>query len=153
MNLFKKFISLFFKYPVLSAGFLIFISLLGIFAPIIAPYDPYIADTRARLQPPGVISGKYNLQNYDLIKSEDQRPRWEQLLDLENSNKEKKIIPKNSKGTIEFQLGPNSSFVDVNRNGDYLDEIVFDDFSNCLGLSQNECPKPNLKYTKIPFYG
>ncbi|GIS30077.1 MAG: hypothetical protein Ct9H90mP2_04600 [Dehalococcoidia bacterium] len=31
----------------------------------------------------------------------------------------------------------------------FLDEIVFDDFSNCLGLSQNECPKPNLKYTKI----
>ena len=102
MNLFKKFISLFFKYPVLSAGFLIFISLLGIFAPIIAPYDPYIADTRARLQPPGVISGKYNLQNYDLIKSEDQRPRWEQLLDQENSNKEKKKYQKILKELLNF---------------------------------------------------
>ena len=102
---FKKFISLFFKYPVLSAGFLIFISLLGIFAPIIAPYDPYIADTRARLQPPGVISGKYNLQNYDLIKSEDQinqKPRWEQLLDLENSNKEKNNTKKILKELLNF---------------------------------------------------
>ncbi len=152
MNHLKKIISLFFKFPVLSAGFLIFITLLGIFAPIIAPYDPYIADTRARLQPPGVISGKYNLQNYDLIKSKDQinqKPRWEQLLELENTNKEIKTIPEKSKGTIEFKLGPNSNFVDVNRNGNYLDEIVFDDFSNCLGLSQNDCPKPNLRYTKI----
>ena len=27
--------------------------------------------------------------------------------------------------------------------------IKFDEFSNCLGLSQNECPRPNIEYIKI----
>jgi len=152
MKYFKKGFSIFFKYPVFSAGFLILITLLGLFAPIIAPYDPYIADTRARLQPPGVVSGKFNIQNYDLIKSDDQInqiPRWQQLLEQEDSNIEKKTLAKGTKGSIEFKLGPNSNFVDVNRNGNYLDEIIFDEFSNCLGLSQNECPEPDIEYVKI----
>ncbi len=152
MKSYKKVFSIFFKYPIFSAGFLVIISLLGLFAPLIAPYDPYVADTRARLQTPGVVSGKYNLQNYDLIKSDDQvsqKPRWQQLLETEDPNIEKQILSKGSTSTIEFKLGPNSNFVDVNRNGNYLDEITFDEFSNCLGLSQNECPRPNIEYIKI----
>ena len=152
MKSYKKVLSIFSKFPIFSAGFLIIISLLGLFAPLIAPYDPYVADTRARLQPPGVVSGKYNVQNYDLIKSDDQqsqKPRWEQLLETEDPDIEKKILPKGSISTIEFKLGPNSNFVDENRNGNYLDEIKFDEFSNCLGLSQNECPLPNIEYIKI----
>ena len=152
MKYYKKNFTIFLRYPIFSSGFIIIISLLGLFAPLIAPYDPYVADTRARLQMPGVVSGKYNIQNYDLIKSDDQinqKPRWQQLLETQDPNIEKIILSKGSKSTIEFKLGPNSNFVDVNRNGNYLDEIKFDEFSNCLGLSQNECPRPNIEYIKI----
>ena len=152
MKYIKKIIHIFFKYPLFSAGFLFLISLLGLFAPIIAPYNPYVADTRARLQTPGIVSGKFNIQNYDLIKSSNQisqKPRWQQLLEQEDPNIEKKTLTKGTKGSIEFKLGPKTSFVDVNRNGNYLDEIIFDEFSNCLGLSQNECPRPNIDYVKI----
>ena len=152
MKYYKKIFTILLKYPFFSASFLIIISLLGLLAPIIAPYDPYVADTRARLKPPGVVSGKFNIQNYDLVKSNDQisqKPRWQQLLEIEDPTVEKKILPKGSKSTIEFKLGPNSNFVDVNRNGNYLDEIKFDEFSNCLGLSQNECPTPKIEYLKI----
>ena len=111
-----------------------------------------MADTRARLMPPGIVSGLYNLQNFDLIKAEgqiSQTPRWIQLLELENENTENKIIKKGERGKIDFKLGPNTNFVDVNRNGNYIDEIKFDNFSNCLGLSQNECPMPNLELSLI----
>ena len=152
MNYIRNFFYLFSKYPIFSLGFLIIITILGIFAPLISPYNPYVADTRARLQPPGVVSGKLNVQNFDLVKSDDQvsqKPRWQQILDLENPDLEKKVLPLGHSGVIDFKMGPNSNFVDVNRNGNYLDEIVFDKFSNCLGLSQNECPEPKITFTKI----
>ena len=160
MDLLKKFIaSIFhnvktlFKFPVLSGGFLLIISILGLLAPFISPYDPYVGDTRARLQPPGIIAGKYNLQNFDLVKTKDQinqKPRWEQILELENESIEKLSISKGFIGIIEFELGPNTNFVDTNRNGNYLDEIKFDQFTeNCLGLSQNHCPKPNISFINI----
>ena len=153
IKFFLSYIFLFFtRYPIFSLSFLIIISLLGIFAPLIAPYNPYVADTRARLMPPGIVSGLYNLQNFDLIKAEgqiSQTPRWIQLLELENENTENKIIKKGERGKIDFKLGPNTNFVDVNRNGNYIDEIKFDNFSNCLGLSQNECPMPDLEFIKI----
>jgi len=100
IKFFLSYIFLFFtRYPIFSLSFLIIISLLGIFAPLIAPYNPYVADTRARLMPPGIVSGLYNLQNFDLIKAEgqiSQTPRWMQLLELENGNTENKIIKKTS---------------------------------------------------------
>ena len=142
-----------FKFPVLSGGFLFIISILGLLAPIIAPYDPYVGDIRARLMPPGIISGQYNLQNFDLIKSKDQinqKPRWQQISDIENKSLEKLSISEGSIKIIEFKLGPKTNFVDVNRNGNYIDEIKFDQFSeNCLGLSQNYCPKPNISFLNI----
>ena len=83
IKFFLSYIFLFFtRYPIFSLSFLIIISLLGIFAPLIAPYNPYVADTRARLMPPGIVSGLYNIQNFDLIKTEgqiSQTPRWIQL--------------------------------------------------------------------------
>ena len=81
--------------------------------------------------PPGIVSGLYNIQNFDLIKTEgqiSQTPRWMQLLELENENTKNNLIMKGDQGIIDFKLGPNSNFVDVNRNGDYLDEIKFDNF-------------------------
>ena len=90
IKFFLSYIFLFFtRYPIFSLSFLIIISLLGIFAPLIAPYNPYVADTRARLMPPGIVSGLYNLQNFDLIKAEgqiSQTPRWMQPLELENES-------------------------------------------------------------------
>ena len=124
IKFFLSYIFLFFtRYPIFSLSFLIIISLLGIFAPLIAPYNPYVADTRARLMPPGIVSGLYNIQNFDLIKTEgqiSQTPRWIQLLELENENTKNNLIMKGDQGIIDFKLGPNSNFVDVNRNGDYL---------------------------------
>ena len=61
----RTILSPFVKFPILSGGVLITLILLGIFAPIIAPYDPYIGDIRARLQKPGIVSSIMNQNNYD----------------------------------------------------------------------------------------
>ena len=88
----------FVRFPILSGGVLITLILLGIFAPIIAPYDPYVGDIRARLQKPGVVSAIMNQNNYDLIQTKDQVdeiPEWIRAYTSEDMN--------DSKMTIHYQ--------------------------------------------------
>ncbi len=149
----RAILSPFVRFPILSGGFLITLILLGIFAPIIAPYDPYIGDIRARLQKPGVVSSIMNQNNYDLIQSQDQVdeiPEWIRAYTTEDKNDSKITINKGEKGIIEFYMGPATSFVDKNRNRSHTDDVTFDIFTeNCLGQSKNHCPKPNIQFTKV----